>query len=72
MEGKFSLRMTQNAHLKFDNVFIPARNKLTKAIDFEKSAGQVLLATRIGVAWFVTALAAGAYENCIKYALNRK
>lgn len=64
--------MTQNAHLKFENVFIPTKNKLTKAIDFEKSAGKVLLATRIGVAWFVSALAAGAYETCLKYALERK
>lgn len=71
IEGKYSLRMTQNAHLKFDNVFIPTKNKLTKALNFEKSAGSVLLASRIGVAWFVTALAAGAYENCLKYCLER-
>lgn len=63
--------MTQNAHLKFDNVFIPKKNKLTKALNFEKSAGSVLLASRIGVAWFVTALAAGAYETCLKYCLER-
>lgn len=64
--------MVQNAYLKFENVFIPARNKLTNATNFEKSCGQVLLATRIGVGWFVTALAAGAYEACLKYTLERK
>lgn len=58
--------------MKFENVFIPSKNKLTKASDFEKSAGKVLLATRIGVAWFVSALAAGAYETCLKYTLERK
>lgn len=66
------MRITQNAHLKFDNVFIPTSNKLTKALDFEKSAGKVLLASRLGVGWYITGLAAGAYEACLKYCLERK
>jgi alkylation response protein AidB-like acyl-CoA dehydrogenase len=58
--------------MKFENVFVPTKNKLTKATNFEKSTGQVLLASRLGVAWFITASAAGAYESCLKYCLERK
>jgi hypothetical protein len=46
--------MVQNAHLKFENVFIPSKNKLTKATDFEKSAGRVLLSSRLGVGFLIT------------------
>ena len=62
MEGKWSIRMVQNADMKFDNVFVPTKNKLTYAINFEKSLSRVLLSSRLGVAWMITASAAGAYE----------
>lgn len=72
IEGKMSLRMTQNADLKFENVFIPTANKLEFATDFEKSTKPVLLKSRIGTAWVSLAGAAGAYESCLKYCLERK
>jgi len=50
IEGKMSLRGVQNANLTFDDVFIPDRNKLTYATNFEKSAGSVLLSSRMAVA----------------------
>lgn len=46
--------MVQNAHMKFENVFIPTKNKLTKALDFEKSAGRVLLSSRLSVGFAIT------------------
>lgn len=64
--------MTQNAHLKFENVFIPTKNKLTKALDFERSTGEQLLGSRLGVGFYTTGLAASAYESCLKYCLSRK
>ncbi len=54
IQGKYSLRMVQNAHMKFENVFIPSKNKLTKALDFEKSAGRVLLSSRLSVGFAIT------------------
>ena len=72
IEGKMGLRMTQNADLKFDNVFIPMSNKLEFATDFEKSTKPVLLKSRIGTGWIAAGGAAGAYELCLKYCLERK
>ena len=37
IEGKMALRMVQNADIKLDNVFVPDRNKLEHALNFEKS-----------------------------------
>jgi alkylation response protein AidB-like acyl-CoA dehydrogenase len=72
MEGKMALRMVQNADIKLENVFVPDKNKLEKALDFEKSLNQVLNESRLGVAWACAGVAIGAYERCLKYCLQRK
>jgi len=58
--------------MKFDNVFIPEKNKLTHAVNFEKSTGNVLIASRLGVAFAITGVGCGAYEQCLEYCLKRK
>ena len=59
----------QNAHLKFENVFVPTRNKLLNSRNFEQSLAKILLISRLMVGWNAVALAAGAYEKCLAYCL---
>jgi len=72
IEGKMALRMVQNADITFDNVFIPQKNKLAYALNFDKSANVVLNESRVGVAYQCAGLAVGAYETSLKYCLERK
>lgn len=51
---------------------MPNHNKLTKALNFEKSCAPVLAKSRISVAMGQVAIAVGSYEACIKYCLERK
>jgi len=69
MEGKWSLRMTQNADITLKDAFVPDNNKLTKAKDFASGTNAVLETSRLVVAWMACGLAAGAYENALKYTL---
>ena len=71
IKNKLSLRIVQNCHLRFENVFIPEENKLPKAHDFT-STGKVLLHSRLFVAWIACGLAIGVYDNVIKYLDERK
>lgn len=71
MEGKWSLRMTQNADITLKDAFVPDNNKLTKAKDFASGTNAVLETSRLVVAWMACGLAAGAYENALKYTLKR-
>jgi alkylation response protein AidB-like acyl-CoA dehydrogenase len=64
--------MTQNADITFKDVFVPDRNKLAKAKDFTTSTNQILESSRLAVAWMGVGNAIGAYEACVKYALDRK
>ena len=64
MEGKFSLRMTQNGAITLKDCFVPDRNKLTHAKDFQ-STNSVLETSRLAVAWAACGLATGAYENAL-------
>lgn len=50
---------------------MPDHNKIANAIDFERGTNRILEATRIGVGWEAAGVAAGAYENAVKYALSR-
>jgi len=72
IEGKLALRMVQNADIKLDKVFVPEKNKLHYALNFEKSANLVLLESRLGVAACACGMAIGVYEDCLKYCLQRK
>jgi glutaryl-CoA dehydrogenase len=69
IEGKMSIRMVQNADLKLDNVFVPDHNKIEKALDFEKSLREVLVFSRLGVAWAMMGASCGVYQKCLKYCL---
>ena len=63
MEGKWSLRMTQNADITLTDCFVPEKNKLTHAKDFATGTNAILESSRLVVAWMACGLAAGAYEN---------
>jgi len=67
-----SLRIVENADIILENVFVPSKNKLAKATNFEKSLGPVLAKSRLIVAWQNCSLGCGAYEATIKYCLERK
>jgi len=72
MEGKMALRMTQNADITLKDVFVPDKNKLTHSKDFATGTNKILEASRLMVAWKAAGVAAGAYEQCLKYVLERK
>lgn len=71
IEGKWSLRMTQNAEITLTDCFVPDKNKLTKAKDFATGTNAILESSRLMVAWMACGLASGAYENALKYTLRR-
>lgn len=64
--------MVQNANIKMENVFVPIHNKLTHALNFEKSANRVLMSSRLGLCWGLAGACAQAYEKCIEYCLDRE
>ena len=47
MEGKMSCRMTQNADIFMDNVFVPDNMRLTKAKDFQSGTNALLRTSRL-------------------------
>jgi glutaryl-CoA dehydrogenase len=70
IEGKISLRAIHQAHIKLDDVFVPAENLLPKARSF-KDTGRVLFATRLGVAWGAVGQAIACYEAAVAYSKQR-
>lgn len=72
IEGKMALRMTQNADIELKDCFVPDKNKLTHSKDFATGTNKILEASRLMVAWMAAGVAAGAYETCLKYCLERK
>ena len=71
MEGKMALRITQNADILLKDCFVPDRNKLTHAKDFATGTNKILESSRLMVAWMAAGVAAGVYEEAIKYTTNR-
>lgn len=71
IEGKFSLRMVQNADIELKDCFVPDMNKLTHAKDFS-STNLILEFSRLMVGWLAAGNAVGAYEAALKYTLERK
>lgn len=63
--------MTQNAEITFSDCFVPDKNKLTNAKDFASGTNAILESSRLVVGWMACGLAAGAYENALKYTLMR-
>jgi glutaryl-CoA dehydrogenase len=70
IEGKSSLRAIWQAHIRLENVFVPAENVLPGANSFKDTA-RVLLATRLGVAWSAVGHATACYETAVQYAAQR-
>ena len=71
IENKYSVRMLQNGEFEFHDVFIPEENRIVDVEGF-MSVGDLLLYSRLPVAWMATGTALGAYEAAVKYTINRK
>ena len=68
--GKLALRAIHQAHIRFENVFVPEENVLPAARSFRNTA-EVLFATRISVAWGAVGHAQACYETALQYAKQR-
>lgn len=71
IRGKMSLRTVQNALITLKDCKVPHARKLENANTFKDTA-KVLRMTRAGVAWQAVGCARGAYENTLKYTLERR
>jgi len=71
IEGKYSLRIVQNADITLNNVVIPDSHHLDNANSFADT-NRVLQATRLDVAWSAVGNALGAYEKTVAYAQSRQ
>lgn len=71
IRGKLALRAIHQAHLRFENVFVPEENVLPEARSF-KSTAAVLFATRVSVAWGAVGHAQACYETAVQYAGQRR
>ncbi|WP_246852948.1 acyl-CoA dehydrogenase family protein [Naasia sp. SYSU D00948] len=70
IEGKLALRAIWQAHIRLDDVLVPADARLPDANSFKDTA-RVLLATRLGVAWAALGHATACYETAVHYARQR-
>ena len=64
--------MVEYGDIQLKDVFIPDRNKLTYATNFQKGTNLILQESRIHVAWMVAGVCSGAYETALKYCLERE
>ncbi len=69
--GKASLRAIHQAHIRLDDVRVPADAVLPGTRSF-KDASIVLYATRSGVAWSALGHATACYEAALAYATQRE
>jgi glutaryl-CoA dehydrogenase len=70
INGKGSVRAVWQAHIRLNDVRVPAESVLPGARGF-KDAGRVLASTRIAVAWAALGHAVAAYEAALSYAKQR-
>ncbi|MFI7000191.1 acyl-CoA dehydrogenase family protein [Nocardia sp. NPDC050175] len=71
LEDKIALRVVQNALITLTDVRVLEKDRLQQANSFRDTAS-VLRMTRAGVAWMAVGCARGAYENALRYALDRE
>lgn len=71
LEDKIALRIVQNALITLDDVRVDEADRLQNANSFRDTA-EVLRMTRAGVAWMAVGCARGAYDNALKYAVERE
>ena len=71
IEGKGSLRAIWQAQIAFEDVEVPAENRLPGANSF-KDTGRVLAGTRSTCAWAALGHAVAAYDTALTYAKRRE
>ncbi len=71
IEDKMALRIVQNAFVRLNDVMVPETRRLQNADTF-KDTSKVLRMTRAGVAWQAVGCARGAYENTLRYTMERQ
>ena len=71
IERKMALRAVQNAAIYLENVFVPDKYRFVNATDVGSGTKEVLLHSRIFVAWLATGMAAGACEAAMDYCKKR-
>ncbi len=69
---KLGLRASDTAEVIFDNVTVPASNRIGPSGEGYRQAVKVLEAGRIGIAAFSIGLARAAFEAAVSYARERK
>jgi glutaryl-CoA dehydrogenase len=70
MEDKMALRIVQNGLITLTGCEVAESDRLQNANSF-RDTSEVLRMTRAGVAWQAVGCARGAYENALKYTMER-
>eukprot|EP01017_Pseudomicrothorax_dubius_P036674 TRINITY_DN5274_c0_g2_i3.p1 TRINITY_DN5274_c0_g2~~TRINITY_DN5274_c0_g2_i3.p1 ORF type:complete len:336 (+),score=51.30 TRINITY_DN5274_c0_g2_i3:304-1311(+) len=71
IKRRLAVRPLLNSELHFDNVFVPAENRLAKVNDFS-ATNNILKHSRVYTCWNVVGLCIGVYDTAIKYVTSRK
>ncbi|WP_370948155.1 acyl-CoA dehydrogenase family protein [Amycolatopsis sp. cg5] len=71
IEHKIAFRIVENAEITLTDVRVPEANRLQNINSF-RDVGEILRATRGGVAWQALGVMIGAYELALDYAKERK
>jgi glutaryl-CoA dehydrogenase len=71
IEDKIGLRIVQNADIRLDQVLVGEENRLPGAESF-RDTNQLLMNSRVWVAWQTVGLQLAAYEYALAYALERE
>ena len=72
IEGKTSLRITQNADITLSGVRVPDENRLSGGKGTFADAGAVLRRTRGNASWACTGVQMASYELALSYAQERE
>ena len=67
VQRKLALRLVQNADIWLDDVFVPESDRFELARDFATGTKEVLMHSRIFVAWIAVGMAAGACDAVMTY-----
>lgn len=71
IDGKYSLRTVQNAHITLTDVSVPDSNRLPGVNSF-RQISEVLKFTRLEVGWVALGNALGAFDTALKHAVNHR
>lgn len=69
--NKIGKRAVPNAHITLENVRVPAENRLAGCRTF-KDITKILTYSRYGVAWEAIGVAAGCFEQALRYTKERE